>query len=429
MKLTRTNLTRTLAIAYLLIFITLGLYNPPLEPEVAEFLKLPTNSVPDAKNGFFAMFGFAAPADQKMQPYGLARYKAIIKTSKNKPLELTAEKNQLAFKGKELPKDNLYRFAAESKPLLDQLATDNAVLLARYRELRTFRFFSEPVTRESLQELPIPSFAPIRNTQSVYLLQTLRQAHEGQTDQALAELETDLTFWRTALKDARSLIAKLIAIASIQKDYQATAELIRHARLSQQQLQRLTAMLPPWSPEMIGMDQAFRFEAMYLSTSLEKTPDRGKWLERLVFKKNATRNKMTRTFMAISKISQLPPDQLYKLRGDNSQLLTEQMRIGVEFLYNSIGAVLNSIAVPSFNAYLFKANNLEVKRRMVLIQLKAKVAQIPVNTLEEFIKKLGPEYTNPYTRQPMQWDAKKNVLYIDSPETGRNDANRIELAI
>ena len=65
MKLTRTSITRAFAIAYLLIFITLGLYNPPLEPEVAEFLKLPTNSVSDGENGFFAMFGFAAPADQK----------------------------------------------------------------------------------------------------------------------------------------------------------------------------------------------------------------------------------------------------------------------------------------------------------------------------------------------------------------------------
>lgn len=427
MKLTRTSITRAFAIAYLLIFITLGLYNPPLEPEVAEFLKLPTNSVPDAENGFFAMFGFAAPADQKMHPYGLARYKATIEASKNISLELTAEKNQLTFKGKELPKDNLYRFVAESKPLLDQLAMDNAVLLARYRELRRFRVFSEPVTQESLQEPPIPSFSPIRNTQSVYLLQILRQAHEGQNDQALSGLETDLTFWRTALKDARSLIAKLIAIASIQKDYQAAAELIRHARLSQQQLQRLTTMLPPWTPEMIGMDQAFRFEAMFLSASLEKTTGRARWLERLVFKKNATRNKMTRTFMAISKISQFPPDQLYKLRQGNSHLSAEQMRIGVEFLYNSVGAVLNSIAVPQVSGYLYKATSLEVKRRMVLILLKAKAMQIPVSTMAGFIQKLGPEYTNPYTKEPMQWDAKKNVLYIDSPETGRNDANRIEL--
>lgn len=429
MKLTRTSITRALAIAYLLIFITLGLYNPPLEPEVAEFLKLPTNSVPDVENGFFAMFGFAAPADQKMHPYGLARYKAIIEANKNISLELTAEKNQLTFKGKELPKDNLYRFVAESKPLLDQLAMDNAVLLARYRELRRFRVFSEPVTWESLQEQPIPSFTPIRNTQSVYLLQILRQSHEGQIDQALSELETDLTFWRTALKDARSLIAKLIAIASIQKDYQATAELIRHARLSQQQLQRLTTMLPPWSPEMIGMDQAFRFEAMFLSASLEKTTGKGKWLERLVFKKNATRNKMTRTFMAISKTALFPPDQLYKLRQGNSHLSAEQTRIGVEFLYNSVGAVLNSIAVPQVSGYLYKATSLEVKRRMLLILLKAKALQIPVSTMAGFIQKLGPEYANPYTKEPMQWDAKKNVLYIDSPETDRKDANRIELQI
>ncbi len=429
MKLTRTSITRAFAIAYLLIFITLGLYNPPLEPEVAEFLKLPTNSVPDAENGFFAMFGFAAPADQKMHPYGLARYKATIEASKNISLELTAEKNQLTFKGKELPKDNLYRFVAESKPLLDQLAMDNAVLLARYRELRRFRVFSEPVTRESLQEQPIPSFNPIRNTQSVYLLQILRQSHEGQIDQALSELETDLTFWRTALKDARSLIAKLIAIASIQKDYQAAAELIRHARLSQQQLQRLTTMLPPWSPEMIGMDQAFRFEAMFLSASLEKTTGKSKWLERLVFKKNATRNKMTRTFMAISKTALFPPDQLYKLRQGNSHLSAEQTRIGVEFLYNSVGAVLNSIAVPQVSGYLYKATSLEVKRRMLMILLKAKALQIPVSTMAGFIQKLGPEYANPYTKEPMQWDAKKNVLYIDSPETDRKDANRIELQI
>ena len=180
---------------------------------------------------------------------------------------------------------------------------------------------------------------------------------------------------------------------------------------------------------MIGMDQAFRFEAMFLSASLEKTTGKGKWLERLVFKKNATRNKMTRTFMAISKTALFPPDQLYKLRQGNSHLSAEQTRIGVEFLYNSVGAVLNSIAVPQVSGYLYKATSLEVKRRMLLILLKAKALQIPVSTMAGFIQKLGPEYANPYTKEPMQWDAKKNVLHIDSPETDRKDANRIELQI
>lgn len=429
MKLTRTTITRTLAITYLLCFIALALYNPALDPDVAEYLRLPASNVSDKENGFFAMFGFAAPADQQIQPYGLARYKATLNTSNNGPTGLNVEKNKLVFKGMELPKDNLYRFATDSKTRLDQLRTDNVVLLARYRELHTFRFFSEPVTRESLQELPILSFTPIRSVQSVYLLQALRQAHEGQTDLALTELETDLTFWRTALKGAKSLISKLIAIASIQKDYQGAAELIRHAKLNQQQLQRLTATLPPWTPEMIDMDQAFRFEAMFLSASLEKITSRSNWLELLVFKKNATKNKMAGTFMKLSQLSQLPPDQLYKLNQGDSYLSAKQTRVGAEFLYNSVGTILNSIAVPSVNAYLYKANNLEVKRRMVLIQLKAKAAQIPVSTMEGFIKKLGPEYANPYTKQPMQWDAKKNVLYINSPETGRKDAPRIELPI
>lgn len=429
MKPTRTTITRTFAIAYLLIFIILGFYNPSLEPEVAEFLKLPTNNPADAENGFFALYGFAAPADKDMHAFGLARYKANIEAWKNGLTDLDSHKNSLTFKGKELPKDNLYRFASTAKTALDQLAADNTVLLTRYKQLRKFRFFSEPVTQDSLQALPIPSFAPIRSAQSIYLLQTLQKAHQGQTDLALAELEADLVFWQTALKDARSLIAKLLAVASIQKDYQIASELIRHAGLSQNQLQRLAALLPAWTPEAVGMDQAFRFEAQFLSESLNKTSGKAQWLERLFFKKNATRNKITRTFMEISKISLLPPDRLYTLRKPNSGILADQTRIDTDFLYNPVGAILNSIAAPNYSGYLYRTSNLEVKRRMLLTQLKAKGAQIPVGKMDEFIRKLGPEYANPYTNQPLQWDASKHAIYIDSPERGQKSADRIELPI
>jgi hypothetical protein len=434
MKLKRTPMIRTLALLYLIVFVALALYNPPLKPEVAEFLKLPVDNIADADNGFFAMYGFTAPANKDMHTFGLTQYKEYMDAAKNKNYAKLSTKysstNKLNFKGNDLPKENFYQFAAESTVALNRLAKDNAVLLSRYYKLRRYKNSFEPVNEESFQALPIiPSFASIRNSQTLSLLLAIRQAQLGHMDTAIKELESDLNFWQTALPQGRFLISKIIAISAIQRNYQMLSELVKHKDLTDRQQKQILALLPKWTPDQLQMGESFRFEAQFASESLNRTTATHRWLERLFFKKDATRNRYVQTFMEIGKTADLTAYEFNRSIKTNTDALSDRLRLHPDFLYNSVGSILNWISVSQVSAYIYKAHDLEVKRRMLLIQLKAKETKTGYTGMNALLKQLGPEYANPYTNQPMQWDEKKKAIYIDSTQDNKSEKKRLELPI
>jgi len=439
MRWQRTTIVRCLLGVYLVAFAALALYDTPLQPAVAEFFSVPSTTVPEAENGYFALLGFGAPAGADIHAFGRKTFqtamdKAAQRRSRNVqagPQSDSVSDAKLNFKGKDLPKDSFYLFMTGSSKSLDRLVEDNRELLARYQTLKRYRRIVEPAVKDGQsQDQPIPTFMPVRSIQTLALMSVLRQAHQGRVDEALGQLGDDLVYWRAVLQQGHTLITKLIAIACLQRDHQVLSEMIAHTDLSGSQRARIRAMLPPWRPEDTSFSEALRYEAFYLSDALfASVPQRGP-LDRLFLKPNATRNAIARMQMANADMAALSADRFYKKLPLVSGQLSAAVRLKPDVLYNPIGAILMSIAVPQYSGYFARGHELEAKRRMVMIHLLAKEKGIGFDGMETFLQQLGTEYRNPYTNQPMQWDAKKKAIVMDSlPAKGKEEQRRVELVL
>lgn len=437
MKLQRTPIIRTLSVVYLIIFIGLALYDEPLQSSVAEFLKVPAVNLPDAENAYFAQMGFTAPAGADFRSYGVEKFRKAMDEAAKKRTGNTqdapskaAGSGQLSFKGKDLPKERLYRFVAENSAALDLLAKDNAELLDRYRDLKQYRRIAEPGGNGRYQDVPFPEFMPIRSTQTLALLLALRTAQQGGVDEALSLLAGDLAYWRMVLRQGHVLISKLTAIASIQKDYQALSELIAHCQLSPPQRLQIRTLLPAWKTEDADFAEAARFEALYVTESLFTSFIDYRMFDGVVLKKNATRNGIAKNYMENARIARLAPEELAHSLAIQKNNPKEPVLLHPDFLYNPVGAILNSIAAPQFHSFFSRFHDLEAKRRMVLIHLMAREQGIGYDGMAELLKKSGKEYANPYTGQPMQWNGDKKCITVDSIRAeGGAEQRRVELAL
>lgn len=437
MKLQRTPIIRALSVLYLLIFIGLALYDDNLQPEVADFLKVPAASVPDTENVYFDQLGFTAPPGVDIHDFGVAKYrKAMDEASKNRTRNIQAnppkdaDSGQISFKGKELPKDNFYRFVTGQSAALDQFARDNAELLTRYNSLRRYKHIEEPGGNGLYQDVPIPSLLPIRSTQSLALLLAVRSAQRGQPDEALSEIADDMAYWRRMLRQSHTLIGKMVALACIQKDYQVLSELIAHHDLSGRQRDRLRALLPPWKADDANFGEASRYEALYVIESLFASLPKQGVLDRLLIKKNITRNTIARFNMENMRISKLPAEEFYHTLTSQKKDRKEEARLHPDFLYNPVGAIINAIAVPQSATYISRFHDLEAKRRMVLIHLMAREQGVGHDGMAKFLDESGKEYSNPYTGRPMQWNAAKKTIEMDSiPSEVKAEQRRVELAL
>jgi hypothetical protein len=421
---------------YLAIFMVLALYDPPLQPAVAEFLKVPASTVTDAENAYFALLGFAAPAGSDIREYGRTSYRSTLERAAKQraqggqPLPQLESGTQMAFKGKELPNERFYQFVVGSPEVLDRMASDNRELLDRYRTLRQYPRIFEPSGEGHFQDVPIPSFAPVRSTQSLWLLLALRQSHQGNADQALRLLADDLAYWRSIVPQSHMLIIKLIAIACIQRDYQVLSELIGHAALSGTQRAQVRAMLPPWQAGDVQFSESLRYEALFLTDALFASLAQHGPFDRLLLKKNATRNSLVRIQMTGAELAGLSADRFYREASASAGERRIDVRLKLDFLYNPVGAILASISTPQYAGYCAKGHELEAKRRMVLIHLLAREQGIGPDGMDSFLPQLGKEYRNPYTNQPMGWDAGKKSIVMDSiPAQGKAERRRVELAL
>ncbi len=435
MKLRRSYIVRALSVAYLFIFLGLGLYDVPLRPDVVEFLKVPASKVPESENGYFAHLGFTAPPATDIHSFGLQKYSKIMddvakKRAQNKPV--TSPKDdypgQISFKGKEFPKEKLYRYVTESSATLDLVTGDNTELISRYRILLNYRQFEEPGVNGHYQDVPIPSFSPIRNTQTLYLLLALRSAQQGKTDNALTAITDDMNYWRAILRQTHTLIGKMISIACIQRDYQVLSELIGHHDLSDSQRERIRASLQPWKSEDANIGESARYEALYWTESFFTSLSEDRVFNRFLIKKNATVNAIAGFQMENARLAKLSPEEFFRSLDSQKARQKELSRLHPDFLYNPLGAILNSIAVPQLTNYFSRFHDLEARRRMVLLHLIAREKGIGHDSMAGFLKESGKEHANPYNGQPMQWDTSRKAIVMNSiTSEGAKELRRVEL--
>lgn len=417
----------------------------PLKPEVKAFIVMPAAPVSERDNAYYDMLGFNAPSGIDIHAYGLKQYRTVMteaekaKNNKEAYKDPPEEPNAINFKGTFTKDERLLDLATKRSAELDKMLADNHELLARYRQLANAKGIAEPVDDSGpVEAMPFPKFNNIRNIHQLFLADQIHRATKGDTAGSLAMISKDTLFWRIMLKQSRNLITKLVSVACLSQNYQAVSELIGYKSPDSDEKAILATILAPLTAEEMEMNLAMQGEAQMMYRFI--TDQRNSQLKisehillsKIFYKENDTLNNGITPFIEMAKLSTLPSDRLQQEISSFKKLHPSKKPF--ISLFNPSGKLLNAIGSPDFSAYTYKPRNLEVKRRMVLVHLLAKEKGIKSDGMDSFLKQLGPEYANPFTNQPMQWDAKKRAIYIDAlPLNEKTDSKkeqrRVELLL
>ena len=445
-------------IAFLLLLI--NLFDETLLPEAVAFGDFSReDQAPSEDNAYYALVGFYAPSDADAHQRGTEIVKTInarLESSEAISMEelqidTLLGPDRVGFEGSaaELcPRDimNCLAVYREKHKEIEQLATRNEVLIARYYALHRFPYF-----RETIQDTVVSVFPNYANDSYwTVLAKTGLRAALGQSGEALIALEQDTAFWRRVLQHSRYLISKMVAVQRISRNVRLMSEIIASQRLDATAHAAAEKLLAPLTRDERDFTDAVRTEyaitADLLNNVLKKryydNPDEEgqPWgtvlLGRLFFQPNATINMMYRQYRELADLVTLPAQafvpRLRHLQAQEEERLSAPYRW--DYLYNPVGKLLFAIGAPSAVIHgrsMGDAHNLDGLMRLVAAQLGIKQQRIADHAVVGFLEKLDDSYRDPYTGAPLRWDPEKRALYFEgmSPR-GTGDAlfgERIEV--
>jgi hypothetical protein len=409
---------------YLALFALLALYDERLDPELARALAQPRPTVINPDNAWLAMLGFKAPAGTTPVSFAEKQLQEIEKAMKDakSPADffsvLPANKSELSFKG-ELPSfcskenKNVVTYAVTHPAEVAVLSRDNSELLSRYEQLKLYSDFTEPL--EYGYFTPFPLFSLTRNTQRLFLLRLALQAENGDLSGALAALRIDMNFWRLVAHDSETLISKLISMVLLSDDLKFAAELASSFSVASSELSLFKELLRPFDHGEASVEKAFLGETLYFCYGLEQSTwsRMQRWSpERLLLKHNSTINRMygyNRDFIHQAMLS--PPKYAEERQRQISQP-AEMFKVGLPGLYNPSGELLAIIAIPQLSSYIERGHDMEGLRRLAMLKVLACAEDLPIEKMQEFLNVHAADLGDPYTGQPMQWDAENRRIYF-----------------
>lgn len=364
----------------LLLVLLLGgfawLRDEALSPEAEGWLKQ-FSERPKHSDAFLYLNGLDAPADEEPAELGAARlahYQHWLATSE--PSDQYWELQQATLP---LPQGPAFCAREESACWRDLFASDpsevlaeHAVLLERYRHLMTLDDYAT-LTSPTLSD-PLPPFFYLRRGHQLQAIYALQLAKSGAGSEALRLLESDLVQLRRQLAQADHLVLKMILIAMLDEHLNWLAFLYREGLIPAPE------PVKPLSDAERSFSLAFQREfvgsaALYADLGgVDLGSGQPKALEHmallLAYKPRMTINSALLPYQSWSAVSQLPPAGFRKHLASGRQEAERDRP-----WRNYVGVLLRDIALPDFNSYIGRAQDLDAKLKLLNL-----LPQLPKNT-------------------------------------------------
>lgn len=144
-----------------------------------------------------------------------------------------------------------------------------------------------------------------------------------------------------------------------------------------------------------------------------------------LFKPRATVNQSFENFSEIAVRSKLPAPEYLKKTGERQATYQNfwDWLPPWHFSYNPIGKVLNTIAVPVYDSYTARVHNLDGFLRLVSLSLAARQQSVRDTDMPAFLARAQPNLRNPYSNDPMSWDAGDRAIYFNG--MGENPGDKL----
>jgi hypothetical protein len=166
------------------------------------------------------------------------------------------------------------------------------------------------------------------------------------------------------------------------------------------------------------------FKKAFIKMTAQMNEDEYREMMIWFFKKNATIISYYKLYDYITKTTDLDIGNLLIERSKGEKSL-----IGYyDFIHNPIASILVDVGSPVYTDYALKFHDCNGLIRLVQLKRLIKVNHIPPDKIGQFLKDKPKEYGDPYTGQPLKWDAKRKVISF-KPVSDKSKPFDYEIAI
>ncbi len=427
MKNVRSLAVRAAALLGILVALTLVVnlswFDEDLHPDVAQLI--PPKPVSMRDNAYPLVYGFTAARDRDPREVGIEIVTRLRERyEKGEPVAVSADE-MAELLGTPISGDDWSgllpgvacnaRFELDCADRLiadlaqiDRVPSRLGLLLDRYEVIAQMPEFEE--NQEFDAYTPIPPYGTLMTVARIRLAMSFVS---DSTEAFLDDVGTDIVFWKTMLRDGQSLIAKMVALAGLRNDTTYLSALMRRKPLSSEQLASIGRILTPLTDDERDIGETFLAE---LRIALLSSKDMGVVLDgplritELALQEQATINEYYLTTTVPMRLrASLSAAEFYRQRG--YEQLSYEVRAVPPPVYNLGGKFVLKWMASEMSIQDYVSRVHDVDGRISLVLLQTEVAGLANNRIEDAVR--ASAYRNPYTLEPMDYDADAGTIGFD----------------
>lgn len=420
-------------------------YDESLSAEAKALLAMPQPPAASERNGYVDRLGLGAP--EGMTPYAAGLKVLDALRAQDQPGFKRTPEWEAAYKLGSVEIDKRVRTyatgvksfleLAAATPELAQLIAKHEGLLARYRAMR-----EKPEYVDLYYPARLESSIPtgIVNLQYLALLAAAAKANAGNLEGAVRELELENAFHRKAAAGSPTLIQKMIAISSLQRNALFVSDLARtKAGAVAPFLPRLEALVRPLSAAEADMAKVLHMNAGAWASVLQKSdaleplgPDMGRqwWtgMISLFYRPGETVNLFAARSALLRKVADVPATQYLQAADEaTSQAHALAPQGPANHLVNPVGRgaldVFSEREAFDILPYIGRVHDTQGLFALVALQLQLRSASAatPKAIAAALAGPLGALRPDPYSGKPMTYDPGTNSLGFESHSKSGTD--------
>ena len=408
----------------IIAFVTF--WDEELNPQAETWLQASHRTVPAVDNGYFNVMGlFAADSDDahavgraRVQAYELSRSQypgnaepKYVDYANAKRLDLGTELDSLCKVEK---RACLNRFAEQTDTIY-ALAQRHETLLERYLALRQFGSFSTSATA-SLYEPMLPA-KMLSSLQRLHNASLALEFAQGSRLRAVEELAADIRFQRHLLAQADSVVLKILSVEMLARDLHLFSEFLDSVEFVHRYLPNLEAELADLTATerslSEGIHREFRAMAQLLliaptSESIGLDVNVPNWMIGMLYKPNATLNRVWLDFSALHSLAERPISQL-KQHWDDAPPAKSTT---IEYALNPIGSVLSEVSAPNLQPYIAQLADAAGLLRLVRLKREIHVQGVKAQDIRAFLEAHAATLGDLYEGKPIQWNPQRRTIFF-----------------
>ena len=335
-----------------------------------------------------------------------------------------------------------FRWYGGYRTEIHALAQENRLLLQRLSAAASARQFSNPAPFYLQAEFP--PFARLVRAHELWLAQASLEWTGGQPQRAMDIARQAAQLRSRLASSSNSLIASMIALAMQYRELRWLSDASAHVEPQtpasvSKSIEELLSAPPESLSQTLEGEMRFIASVLYSwkdakGSGLLLSPWDGDpaWWEHLLDRASGwaylprqTLNLSIGYMEQVQAISDLPAHQLETAFSDATRQWNDGDACALwKHLRNAAGLCMAAIAMPSYQGYAQRVADIDGYRRLVLLQHRAIAQRIALADMPAWLAQSPQELRNPYTLQPMRWDAADSSLVFEGREKQTQNLDR-----